>query len=261
MNKSQIIALYDQDQRKDVEYPDMRREITPDLVRFINTFGVGEGTISYSHLNEANADDTIHEQVSYFESIGQDFEWKLYDYDQPSDLKDRLGSYGFNIEDAEAIMVLDLEDAPDIIWQSVRQPVQRITDPEKLADVLSVQQQVWGEDFSSLGEYLGGTLSKYPELMSVYLVCVNEQPASAAWIYFPKHSQFASLWGGSTISGFRQQGLYTALLAVRAQEAKARQVRYLTVDASAMSRPILEKFGFEMIAYSYPCKWKCLSQK
>jgi hypothetical protein len=45
----------------------------------------------------------------------------------------------------------------------------------------------------------------------------------------------------------------------RAQEAKARQVSYLTVDASPMSRPILEKFGFEMIAYSYPCKWKLKS--
>jgi hypothetical protein len=97
--------------------------------------------------------------------------------------------------------------------------------------------------------------------MSVYVAYIDEQPASAAWIYFPKHSQFASLWGGATVNGFRKQGLYTALLAVRAQEAKARQVRYFTVDASPMSRPILEKFGFEMIAYSYPCKWKLKSQK
>lgn len=54
----------------------------------------------------------------------------------------------------------------------------------------------------------------------------------------------------------RKDLVYTALLAVRAQDAKARQVRYLTVDASDMSRPILERFGFERIAYSYPCKWK-----
>jgi hypothetical protein len=139
--------------------------------------------------------------------------------------------------------------------------VQRLISREKTSDVLTVQQQVWDEDFSWLGHYLGETLSKYPERMSVYVAYVDGQPASAAWTYFPKHSQFASLWGGSTVSGFRKQGLYTALLAVRAQEAKARQVRYLTVDASAMSRPILEKFGFEMIAYSYPCKWKLKSQK
>jgi predicted acetyltransferase len=92
--------------------------------------------------------------------------------------------------------------------------------------------------------------------MSVYVAYIDAQPASAAWSFFPKHSQFASLWGGSTVSAFRKQGLYTALLAVRAQEARDRQVKFLTVDASPMSRPILEKFGFERIAYSYPCKWK-----
>lgn len=239
----------------------MRREVMPNVVRHIDASNVGEGIISYSQLNEANADDSIREQVSYFENIGQNFEWKLYDYDQPSDLKERLESHGFIVEEAEAIMVLELEEAPEIFWQSVLHDVQRITDPEKLSDVLTVQQQVWDEDFSSLGEYLGGTLRKYPDQMSVYVAYVNEQPVSAAWTYFPKRSQFASLWGGSTVSNFRQQGLYTALLAVRAQEAKARQVSYLTVDASTMSRPILEKFGFEMIAYSYPCHWKLKSQK
>ena len=256
MDKSQMIALYDQDQRKDIEYPDARREATPYVVRHIDTSGTREGTIIYSQLNEDNAEDMIREQVSYFESIGQDFEWKVYDYDRPSDLKERLGSYGFIVEHAEAIMVLDLEDAPQILWQPVPHDVQPIKDPGKLSDVLTVEGQVWEEDFSWLGEYLGGALRQHPQQMSVYVAYVNGHPACTAWTYFPSHSQFASLWGGSTVSNFRGQGLYTALLAVRAQEARARQVRYLTVDASPMSRPILEKFGFEMIAYSYPCKWK-----
>ena len=256
MHRSQMIALYDQDQRKDIEYPDMRREVTPNAVRHIDASDSREGIVSFSQLIETNAEDTIREQVSYFESLGQGFEWKLYDYDQPYDLKARLQAHGFIIEEAEAIMVLDMADAPEIFWQPVLHNVQQITGPQKLSDVLTVQQKVWEEDFSWLGEYLGAALSRYPEQMSVYVAYVNDQPASAAWTYFPKHSQFASLWGGSTISGFRNQGLYTALLAVRAQEARARLARYLTVDASPMSRPILEKFGFEMIAYSYPCKWK-----
>jgi len=240
----------------DIEYPDMRREVLPGVVRHVDTSDGREGWISYSHLDEANAEETIREQVSYFESIGQNFEWKLYDYDQPSDLKERLVAYGFLLEEAEAIMVQDLEDAPPLFWQPVHHQVQRITNPDQVVDVLSVEQQVWEEDFSWLGKYLGETLRRYPEQMSVYVAYVDGQPASAAWTYFPKHSQFAILWGGSTLSSLRGQGLYTALLAVRAQEAKERQVRYLTVDASPMSRPILEKFRFEKIAYSYPCKWK-----
>lgn len=261
MDKSRIIALYNQDQRKDVEYPEMRREVTPTVVRHIDTSGTMEGSVIYSRLDETNAEGVIREQVSYFENIGQNFEWKIYDYDSPPDLKDRLESFGFHVEEAEAIMVLDLESAPEFLWQPVVQNVKRITDPEKLSDVLTVQQQVWNKDFSWLKEYLEGALRKYPDQMNVYVAYVYRQPASTAWTYFPKHSQFASLWGGSTISKFRRHGLYTALLALRAQEAKARQVKYLTVDASPMSRPILEKFGFQTIAISYPCKWKIESQR
>lgn len=256
MKKQEIIALYDQDQRKDVEFPGMRREVTPEVVRYVDTSDVREGYVSYSQLNEANADAVIREQISYFEGIGQDFEWKLYDYDGPPDLKDRLASHGFTVEEVEAILVLDLENAPEALWGPVRHDVRKITDPERLVDIQTIEEQVWEEDHSWVLHFLGTALTEYPDQMSVYVAYVDGQPASAAWIYFPRHSQFASLWGGATVSRFRKQGLFTALLATRAQEAKARQVRFLTVDASPMSRPILEKHGFELIAYSHPCKWK-----
>ena len=217
--------------------------------------------IIYAQLNETNANTIIDEQVDYFESIGQDFEWKVYDHDQPFDLIERLGSRGFVVEETEAIMVLEMKEAPEILWQPVRHNVQRILHPEQIVDIQFIEHQVWNEDFSRLGHYLEESLRNYPEQMSIYIAYIDEHPASTAWIYFPINSQFASLWGGSTVSGFRRQGLYTSLLTVRAQEAKARQVRYLTVDASDMSRPILEKFGFKMIDKSTPCKWKVKTKK
>jgi hypothetical protein len=163
MIKSQMIALFDQDQRKDVEYPGSRREVTLNVVRHIDTSGSGEGMIIYSHLNEANAEEIIHEQITYFESIGQDFEWKVFEHDQPPDLKERLSSYGFEVEGAEAIMLLDLEDAPKILWQPVLHNIQRITSPERISDILGIEQQVWDEDFSGLGHYLRAALTNYPE--------------------------------------------------------------------------------------------------
>jgi hypothetical protein len=100
MDRSQLVALYDQDQRIDVEYPGMRREATPTVVRLINTSGTGEGVIVYSQLTEASAEDAIREQVTYFASIVQGFEWKVYDYDRPPDLKERLVSHGFSVEES-----------------------------------------------------------------------------------------------------------------------------------------------------------------
>lgn len=256
MNKSEMIALYDRDQRIVIEYPDMRREVTPHVVRHIDSSGFGEGMITYSRLEGADVEPVIREQVSFFEGIGQDFEWKVFDYDGPPDLKERLESHGFTIEEAEAIEVLDLEHAPGLFWQPVQHQVRRIVDPDQLADVQSVEQRAWDEDAAWVLDYLGDALRKYPERMSVYAAYVGQEPASAAWIFYPEHGQFASLWGGATVPKFRKQGLFTALLAARAQEAKARQVRFLTVDAMPMSRPILEKLGFEMMAWSYPCKWR-----
>ena len=132
----------------DVIYPNMRREVMSNLVRHIDKSGDGEGLIIYSQLNEANAEDTIHEQVSYFESIGQDFEWKVVDYDKPLDLKDRLGSYGFIVEEVEAIMVLDLEGAPDVLWQPVLHETPDRSLGIEIPDILTVERQVWNEDVS-----------------------------------------------------------------------------------------------------------------
>jgi hypothetical protein len=39
------------------------------------------------------------------------------------------------------------------------------------------------------------------------------------------------------------------------QEAKARGVRYLTIDASPASRAVLDKFGFQLMAYAWECNY------
>jgi GNAT superfamily N-acetyltransferase len=255
VTKSQLRALYDQDQRIDVVYPDARREATPDVVRHVSTVEGGGGHILYSRLDEEDVQRIIGEQIAYFEDLNQSFEWKLYDYDTPSDLKERLVAFGFEVDEPEAIMVLELARAPEALLQPLQHTVRQIARIEELEDVLRVESQVWDQDFADLKRYLASTMRQHPERMSIYVAYVDREPACTGWIYFPQGSRFASLWGGATLEEYRGQGLYTSLLAVRAQGAKARGLGFLTVDASPMSRPILEKHGFEMIAYAYPCKW------
>jgi len=55
-------------------------------------------------------------------------------------------------------MVLDLDEAPEALWQPVHQDVRRITHQEQLADVQAVVEQVWYEDYSWLVAYLGNLL-------------------------------------------------------------------------------------------------------
>jgi GNAT superfamily N-acetyltransferase len=216
--------------------------------------------VVYSNLDGRNADEVIRAQVRYFEALGQGFEWKLYDHDRPPDLKERLAAFGFQVGDAEAIMVLALDDAPEFFWQPVSHDVRRVTRPEAISDLLAVNKQVWGGDPAWMVRYMEDALRDHPEQISAYVAYVDGQPASAARVEFPEGSQFASFWGGGTVPRFRKRGLYSALLAIRAQEARERGRTYLTVDAGEMSRPILERLGFQVIAYSYPCDWPVAAQ-
>jgi GNAT superfamily N-acetyltransferase len=254
MNLDQILALYDREQRRDIRYLDTRREETPDVVRHI-ALHEPDGAIIYAWLKPDTVEAVIREQIAYFEGVGHDFEWKVYSHDSPADLTERLASHGFVVEEADAIMVLDSETAPAALLRPVSLDVRRLTDPDHLNDVMVVQESVWQEDFSWLARRLARDLREQPEQLSVYVAYVAGVPASSAWIYFHLPGQFASLWGGSTLPAYRSRGLYSALLAVRVQEARHRGVRFLTVDASPMSRPILEKQGFQVISYAYPCKW------
>jgi GNAT superfamily N-acetyltransferase len=226
------------------------------VVRQVAIAGYGRGSVIYTRLNESNVEQTIQEQVAYFAGLGQDFEWKVFEHDWPPDLKDRLAVHGFEVGEPEAIMVLDLAEAPPVLFEPPAHTLRRIADPQGVDQVMAVEDVVWGERDQMVETILRRSLTDQPDRLSIYVAYVDEDPASAGWVYFPPHSQFASLWGGSTFSEYRGRGLYTALLAVRAREARQRGVKYLTVDASSMSRPILEKFGFERITTAYACEWK-----
>lgn len=78
---------------------------------------------------------------------------------------------------------------------------------------------------------------------------------SAAWLEINPGTDFAGLWGGSTLPAWRGRGLYKALVAARAQVAAARGVRYLQVDASTNSEPILRRLGFKAITTTTPYVW------
>jgi predicted GNAT family acetyltransferase len=256
----EILALYDQEERYDVHYPLMQRDVSPHIVRHIDQKG-REGMVIYSKLNEENADAVIQEQIAYFQKLGQNFEWKYYEHDTPSDLKERLVRHGFTIGEVEALMVLDLSKTPKKLLQPVTHDVRLLTNSEQFREIVFIQDQVWKEDHAWLADSLAKELEQAPKHLSIYVAYTDKTPVSAAWLRFPAKGQFASLWGGATLPQFRNQGFYTALLAARVQEAIQRKMRFLTIDASPMSKPIVAKFGFQLLTHTYPCDWKIKKTK
>jgi len=209
-----------------------------------------ESMIVYSHLDSEQADEAIREQTAYFDSLGHTVEWKVYAHDTPADLHDRLLATGFESEDEEAIMVLDLDDTPQALLEAPSCSIRRVHDSEALGEVIAVSDEVWHSDHASLGQRLAFQLRAAPDHLSVYVAYVDGVPAGTARIEFHENSTFASHWGGATLPAYRHRGLYTGLLAVRVQEARRHGARFLTIDAGPMSRPIVERFGFRVVSHA-----------
>lgn len=245
-----LLALYDSNERFSATYADTRREELPALVRHVDLRGTSS-IVLYSRLTSDTADAIIQEQLAYFNSLGHDVEWKAYSHDQPSDLIERLTRHGFAVDEVEAILVLDLHTthpAPDAPSR-----VRRITRSEQLTDLATVRERVYSSNVSDAVDRLSFELEQTPDDISVYIADFDGAAAACAWIRFPRASAFASLWGGSTVPELRNRGLYTELVAARVQEARGRGFRYLTVDARSTSRPILEKIGFQLLTSATAC--------
>lgn len=256
MNTREILTLFDLQERYQNEHPSYRREEVSGIVRHTSRDPSRLSFIIYSDLTAVTVDQTIQEQISFFKALGgPGLEWKVYDHDSPPNLKERLRAHGFQPDEAEALLVMDLAKAPPVFLEPITADVRRVTQPEQIRDVVTIQESVWGGKFDWLEDQLINSLQTQPDYWSIYIAYVDNVPACAAWSYFPKNSQFAGLWGGSTIEEYRQMGLYTAVAAVRIQEARQRGYDYITVDASEMSRPVLEKRGFQFLTYTYPYTW------
>ncbi len=247
---SDLLALYDQHERFSATSPDIHREELPHLVRHVDLVG-HSGTVIFSRLSAESADAAIEQEIAYFQSVGQELEWKAYSHDHPPDLVQRLAAHGFDLDETEAIMVLDVRDPPAALLAPTPN-IKRLHQLDDLRDVAAVKLQL-GDDRSL--ERLAYGMEQTPDYLSVYVAYAENIPAACGWIRFPAASPFASLWGGSTVPDLRTRGFYTALLAARVQEARARGWRYVTIDAGHMSRPIVEKRGFRLLTYATACNW------
>lgn len=254
MNVKDILELFDQQQRIEIELPGVRKEAFPNLVRFVRP-APGMNMVLYSRLDEATIDATIEQQIAYFEPMNQPFEWVIYDHDQPPILKERLAAHGFAPDDPAALMVLDLHAPPPALLAPVTADLRRIASRDGLEDVIAIEEQVWGGNFGWMRQRMGDHL-EIPGYLSIFVAYVEQQPACVGWTYFHPNSQFAGLWGGSTIPAYRKRGLYTAVLAARVQDAIQRGYRFLTIEAGPMSRPIVAGHGFQLLTTTSSYGWK-----
>jgi GNAT superfamily N-acetyltransferase len=213
--------------------------------------------VLHADLDGFDADAVISDQVAFFGSLEHAFEWKHYGYDRPADLPGRLRAAGFVAHAQETFVALDT--GVDIRATPLPPPVRidRLVDPAALRAIATVNGAVYG--YPDHAAWLLQTILQEkqadPDGIDIYAAYERDHPISVGWMRHKAGEAFGSLWGGSTLPEWRGRGIYSALVAVRAARARERGCRWLTVDCSPMSLPILKRRGFQVLSVITPYVW------
>lgn len=257
-------------------------EVDGPVIRRLAPPGQEGSGINWTDLNADNADAIIAQQIAFFgaretrgaqgapstqgahgapstpSTQGEQFEWKLYDYDPPLDLADRLTAAGFVPENPESFMVAEVAEVVEAL-STANLPdgvtAVPVIDAAGMTLMAQVEQQAFGRDKAELREGILAQLTTTPDQLALVLAMAGDVPVCAARIEYVPNTQFAGLWGGGTVKEWRGRGIYKALVRYRAELAAKRGYAYLTVDASEDSRPILERIGFTRLAITTPYIW------
>ena len=224
------------------------------VLRVGEVYGRGfVGYVSVAGLAGADLDALIARQRDHFAARGQAVEWKLHGHDEPGDLAERLRAAGFEPEDPETVVVglaAPLADPEPSLSDGVR--LEEVTARVDLDAIAEMEARVWGGDQSHRADTLEAELAANPAGTTIVVARAGDEVVCAGWVRYMAGTAFASLWGGSTLAQWRKKGLYTALVRYRAALAVARGYRYLQVDASDDSRPILQRLGFVAVTTTTP---------
>jgi GNAT superfamily N-acetyltransferase len=253
VDRAAVLAAYDEQIRRhpEVQDPGAVVEREAGVVRVVAAEDGVRG-VMFTDFDETTADAAITAQLERFATVPGEWEWKHHSHDRPADLAERLVRAGFVAEPSETLMVakvasLDLDVAPpDGVGLVV------VDDDAGVDAMVELHDTVFGGDHSFIGRYVAAHLHDDPPTVVGVLAVADGVPVSAGRVELTRGTDFASLWGGGTLPAWRGRGVFRSLVAHRARLAAEAGLRYLQVDASDESRPILARLGFDELAVTTP---------
>ena len=267
MNEHEVLTAYDTQVRRDTT-PSIPTWVVEDLGRIIRATAPAAGRTGafigwndLAGLGDDTIDALIAEQVAYFARLGRHSEWKHYDHDEPADLSERLVAAGLRREDPESLIVGETRtvlDACRAAGPTANVRVRTASGSEDLPAIAALHGGVWGRDSTWLADELEQERAARPDDLEIFMAedAATGALMCSAWVRFQPGTDFAGLWGGTTHPDWRRRGAYRALVEARGELAAARGVRYLQVDASPESEPILRRLGLVRLATTTPHVWE-----
>lgn len=268
--KAALLTAYDDQLREDGEFPPSVPHERHGPVLWVHFSR--RGFVTYRDLGGLAGralDRLIEDTLRHFRDDTEypSFEWKTRGHDSPDDLGERLLAHGFEPEEVETVMVgeaagLDVEvSLPEGV--AVRRcgagcPGDGDCLEDDLRRLKTMQEAVFGPDSGPLLEESLRVARSGEEEYWIAEATTEQGPqvVSGGRLSLVPGTEFAGIWGGATLPRWRGRGIYRAVVAARARSARARGVRYLHSDSTAMSRPILERSGLVAVTTTTPYVWR-----
>jgi len=245
MDRTDLLAGFDRELRRDALYFDTRREAHRDLVTHTSLIG-GTGCVLYARLGPGVFADRIRGEIDYFESIGQDFDWLSFEHDPGAPVLDWvLPRHGFRSGPPRPVWIRGVGDG----WIPAPPEVEtrKIADEESALVAVSLQERVRNRVLTDLGMLFREGVRLGSSALTAFLAFLEGKPVGSGWIRIGPQARFGVLAGGGVLPGHRGRGVYRALLDARVREAAARGAAHVVVSASLRNEETLRHCGFRRL--------------
>lgn len=231
-----------------VNEPGDLREVRPGVILTHSPNPMPEfGSASRLRLG-SDVDGSVREVRAWFAARARDrFVWSIGPSTAPTDLERRLLDLGAAPNPTESeltAMVLDHEPPPTPIDVAIRR-VETFEDYVAKWEILFAAFEMPEAERDAVRATLG---ARWAQLLAdetgwTYLALIDGVPAAFGAL---RRTEPGPLYlsGGATLPSSRGRGLYRALVRARWEDAVRLAAGALVVQASDMSRPILERLGF-----------------
>jgi GNAT superfamily N-acetyltransferase len=238
--------------REIAEYPNSFGPLGPrderiETDRYTLCMGPGRtwNTVQRQRLHADEIDDALEEVRSLLRERGRDVtQWEVGSSAEPQDLVDRLLERGLiRDKDPYAVALVLTHEPPPPPPEIVARRVETL---EEYAAANAVQWEAFGMPADEVAEARAMLPERWRDAPSVmHAAWLDGEIVSAGTAASTGHGLL--LYGGATLPRARGRGAYRALLHARWQEAARNGTPALITQGGSMSRPILERLGFERV--------------
>ena len=245
-----LLALYDDTMRRNVHIAGCVREITPLVTRCTTTTG-SQRYLMWHDFRESDLAASVDVEIAAVRGHAKVLMWKLYAHDSAHDeLREELIARGSNETGPYTLMATPVQAMLNALAASQKDTSINLAVSELLtAKDLDAYQTIWDDVWpdapnSRYVDDYRALIEKHEPGIVFFAGFDGDNPVTSGYMFHAPSAPFALLCGGTTKAAWRHQHAYTRMLEARAQAALQRGAKYLAVEASAESKPILERLGF-----------------